>query len=618
TRNTARPATGWFGGRWKARRSGTARRRRHEMRPTPESLEGRTLLSVGLDPTWGMGGISAVVVLQDTSTTYYSESNNTLALQNGQVVVAGTLSATTSSSSGSTTTTNLVVSRLTTSGALDSTFGSAGTATIPLTMGGVAYTISTSDPTAYVAVQSNGAIDVLETIVPTTPSSANSEFMIVQLTPNGAVDPSFGTSGAQFITFGTSSAPDTNTSAAALAIGPNGKLVAFGNTTLPSGDTVFAVAQLNTNGTPDATFNGTGTTTVNFHLAGTTPGNENDIGNNLVVQSNGSIVLVGSAALPANSSGVVLTNQAVARLTSAGALDTTFNGTGQLTFTYNLGGSSKDSANTVTLAGNLIVIGGTTTQVSPTDPTSSTPLPSYLTVTRLNTNGTFDTTFNGTGKLQVPLNQAGIAFNTSATAITTLADNSLLIFGSANPFNSSSETSTALLLNVLPSGALNPNYGVNGAALLPANSSNPSTEVVVQGDGKALFLSGDQVARTTAPPPAVVSTGTIVVGKGKRVKAAGVTITFNTDVNPILAGNPTAYMVFLGKGKRRIQIRKKGGIRYDASTRTLTLNFIGRAAIKAGFRVMVVPGGIVGADGQVLFDGLPTPIIIAPASSTTS
>ncbi len=560
-----------------------------------------------------MGGLSAVVLPPDTSTTYHYDSINTLALQNGQVVQAGTMTTSPTGTTGSTTT-NLIVSRLTTSGTLDTTFGSGGTATVPLTMGGVAYTISGSDSTAYVAVQPSGTIDVLETVIPTTSTTGNSEYMVVQLTANGAIDPAFGTSGAQFVSFGTTAAPDTDTAAAALAIGANGKLVAVGNTTLPSGDTVFAIAQLNSNGSIDTTFDGTGTATVNFHLAGSSP--ENDIANNLVVQPNGSIVVVGSASLAPNTSGVTLTNAAVARLTGAGTLDTSFNGTGLLTYTYSLGGSSQDSANSVTLEGTQIAIAGTTTQVSPTG-SSSTPFPGALTITRLTANGTFDTTFNGNGKLQLSLNQGGITFNTSGTSITTVANNSLLVFGSAYPFNSGSDASGALMVQVLSTGALDPGYGTNGVALLPTNSSNPSTEVVVQGDGKALFLAGNQVARTTAPAPAVVSSTIIMTGKGKQMKATGVTITFNTGVNPTLAANPAAYLVLPSKGKRAIKLRKKGGVSFNAATGTLTLNFASRVPIGGGFRVTVVPGGIVGADGSVLFNGLSVPIVILPLTTTT-
>ena len=612
TLNTvSRRVVGVLPGRETGRPRALLRRGRRNLLPMAEDLEGRTLLSVGLDPTWGMGGLAAVVLPQNTSTTTYSDSFNTLALQNGQVVQAGTMTATPTSSSGASTT-NLIVSRLTTSGTLDTTFGVGGTATIPLTMGGVAYTIDPNDTTAYVAVQSNGTIDVLESVIPTSSSTGNSEFMIVQLTSNGSVDPTFGTSGAEFIPFGTTASPDTNTSAAALAIGPTGKLVALGDTTLPSGDTVFAIAQVNTNGTLDTTFNGTGTTTVDFHLA--PAGTEDDIANNLVVQPNGSIVVVGQGFLAPNSSGVSLSDAAVVRLTSSGALDTSFNGTGELTYTYNLGGSSQDTANSVSLEGTQIAIAGTTTQVSPTGSTT-TSLPNDLTVTRLNTNGTFDTTFNGSGKLMLSLNQSGIAFDTAGTAITTLADNSLLIFGNASPFNSGSEASGALLVHVLSTGALDTNYGSNGVALLPVDGFNPSTEVVVQTDGKALFLAGDQAARTTAPVPAVTSTTITTVGTGKKAKATGVTITFNTAVNPTLALNVASYVVRLGKGKKAVKIRKKGGISYNATTQTLTINFATKMAFKKGFVVLITPGGIVGADGELLFNGAVTPIVISPPTT---
>ena len=54
----------------------------------------------------------------------------------------------------------------------------------------------------------------------------------------------------------------------------------------------------------------------------------------------------------------------MARLNANGTLDTSFNGTGKLTFSYNLGGSSADTANAVTLEGTQIVIAGTTSRCS--------------------------------------------------------------------------------------------------------------------------------------------------------------------------------------------------------------------------------------------------------------
>ena len=57
------------------------------------------------------------------------------------------------------------------------------------------------------------------------------------------------------------------------------------------------------------------------------------------------------------------TDIAVARLNANGTLDTSFNSTGLLTFSYNLGGASADSGNAVALAGTQIVIAGTSSQL---------------------------------------------------------------------------------------------------------------------------------------------------------------------------------------------------------------------------------------------------------------
>ena len=107
-----------------------------------------------------------------------------------------------------------------------------------------------------------------------------------------------------------------------------------------------------------------GATTVSFNTGGATATDDNVYG--VVVEPNSSIVLVGQANLPVSPSSSLTgtpSDIAVARLNENGTLDTTFNGTGLLTFSYDLGGSSTDAASAVTLAGTQIVIAGTSTEV---------------------------------------------------------------------------------------------------------------------------------------------------------------------------------------------------------------------------------------------------------------
>ena len=167
------------------------RRGRRKLLPMAESLEGRTLLSVGLDPTYGFGGVSELNVPPNTATTTYFQSIGSIALQSGKVVAVG---ETTAQGSGSDVT-SLNVWRLNTDGTLDASFGSSGMQTIPTSAGGVTYTIDTA---ADIAVQSSGSIDVLALVTPTSPAGSE-EYLVAQLTATGALDTSFGNSGIALV-----------------------------------------------------------------------------------------------------------------------------------------------------------------------------------------------------------------------------------------------------------------------------------------------------------------------------------------------------------------------------------------------------------------------------------
>jgi uncharacterized delta-60 repeat protein len=585
-----------------ARRPRAASRRgRRRLRPMAEALEGRALLSVGLDPTYGFGGEAILNVPANTATSTVAENISSIGLQNGQVVSVGSVTTTTFDSSGNfvSSSSNLVVTRFNTDGSIDTTFGSGGSQTIPVTSGNVTYQVTAAD----IVVQSDGKIDVLGTANTTsTTTSGEDDFVVAQLNSNGSIDTTFGTSGFELIDFNPASTSGTD--AAALAVGPDGKLVAVGSTfSNTTNSEQFAIARLNTNGTLDPTFNGTGLATVSFNTGGSSA--TDDSADAVVVQPNDSIVVVGQADLP-TSSNLTPSDVAVARLTPSGALDTTFHGTGTLTFSYNLGGNSVDVGAAVALEGTQIVIAGTTTELfASTDKRVGVQ---DLTVTRLNSDGSFDTTFNGSGKYMLSLTQGGIALGTSGSAVTVLSDGTLLVGGGATEPNSYNP-SDGMLVNLTSAGTLNSSYGTNGVALLPASVG---TRLLVQSDGKVLFVSGnDSVARTTAPAPAVASTSMIVVGTGKRAKATGVTITFNTDVNSTLATNASSFVVRAVKGRRIIRIKKKG-ISYNEATRTLTINFATRNPVGKGFQVVITPGAIVGADAQALSNN--TIVIPLPTS----
>src|SRR5262245_6975449 len=94
------------------RRSMSIRNRgRRALRPVAEGLEGRALLAVGLDPSYGFGGVALVNVPPRTATTETFRSIRTIDLQTGKVVGVGTESTTTVTGTTTTTTKKPFVAR---------------------------------------------------------------------------------------------------------------------------------------------------------------------------------------------------------------------------------------------------------------------------------------------------------------------------------------------------------------------------------------------------------------------------------------------------------------------------------------------------------------------------
>ncbi len=135
--------------------------------------------------------------------------------------------------------------------------------------------------------------------------------------------------------------------------------------------TFGSVIRYNTNGTLDTTFNSSGKLFAGF-------GGVNERVSSFAVQSNGKIVIGGTSNLSGTS------HFAISRLNIDGSLDTTFNGTGiQSTDFGNAVNSIKIMPNNKIVATGSAIVGGQ----------------GDFAVARFNSNGTFDTTFNGNGTL---------------------------------------------------------------------------------------------------------------------------------------------------------------------------------------------------------------------------
>src|SRR5262249_28648144 len=149
-----------------------------------------------------------------------------------------------------------------------------------------------------------------------------------------------------------------------LAFGPDGKIIVVGAAGPDINNQHLAIARLNQDGSLDTSFNTTGTATVAFNLGGATgPIMEGATG--VVVQPDRKIVVVGGASVASTGGTNPSAHAVVARLNADGTLDTSFNSTGKLDYTYNLGGSNNDLAAAVALQGTQIVIAGMSIQQFP-------------------------------------------------------------------------------------------------------------------------------------------------------------------------------------------------------------------------------------------------------------
>ena len=204
------------------------RRGRRMLRPMAEGLEGRTLLSVGLDPTYGFGGVAIERPDQqrDDHILFRVASSNAIALQNGKVVAVGTMTSSPSRDQHGRTTSSLNVSRLNTNGYARHDLRLRRHDDDPVVL---RRRDLHTRPLEDIAVQSSGTIDVLGRRSATAPATTRRarRFVVAQLTANGApghVVRHLGDRAVQ-LRHGNSL---VGRHGASMALGPDGKIVVAG------------------------------------------------------------------------------------------------------------------------------------------------------------------------------------------------------------------------------------------------------------------------------------------------------------------------------------------------------------------------------------------------------
>jgi uncharacterized delta-60 repeat protein len=302
-----------------------------------------------LDTSFGTGGLVTV----DFDGGAGGDHAEGIALQaDGRIVVAGTTHGAGLQSD------DFAVARLNGDGSLDESFASGGKATIAFDLAdGVG-----NDDVHAVAIGPDGTI----VVAGSAETDGGSVVAIARLLTSGIGDLAFNSTGQVTFAYGATEGQGDADDAQGIAIDGQGRIVIAGSSCAgapPTNTSQFGVARLLANGALDATFNGTGYTTVAFD-PGT--GLSNATAMNVTLLSDGGVLVSGYAnASPYDA--VTNMDVAAARISGDGTLDTTFATGGRLLIPFDLEDNGFDAATDAVEQpdGRIVLVGtalGTSTQ----------------------------------------------------------------------------------------------------------------------------------------------------------------------------------------------------------------------------------------------------------------
>lgn len=400
-----------------------------------EALEDRWLLSAGfLDPTFGGDGLVATNFKTPDSfdrawdVAVYPGSSSA---DDGKVVAVGT--TVTNILKNGTWDYDFALARYNPDGTLDATFGQGGK---------VATSLGTNTDVAY-------AVELVGSKILVAGATAGSGIAVARYNDNGSLDSTFGNNGKVLTKVGGGGA------GYAMKVAASGKIIVAG----VDGTGALAVARYTANGGLDPTFgkNGVATTTgLGIGFAG------------------GLEVAITPASVGATDAGkiVVVGSGGLARFTTAGVLDVTFDNDGLLSIP-----PSSSMPSVAIQSDGRIVVSESVRGVHPD---------LEIQLLRVNLNGTLDTSFDGDG--QVTVSRPGTQYTTS---VAIQPDGKILVAGDEWPlFAGSQTTGNFFVARFTADGQPDPTYGNGGIGLSAENNlqwgGQPNVEMALQENGKVV------------------------------------------------------------------------------------------------------------------------------------
>lgn len=384
-----------------------------------------------------------------------------LAVQtDGKIIVSATVANTSSNDIG--------VLRLNSNGTLDTNFGTQGQTIVAFDGGG-----TNTDVASSVLLQPNGRIVVCGQA--SGDSSGNgSDFGIVRLTATGAPDTQFSGDGKATVPFDIGPAGSRNDFAVRCSLQADGKIVAAGQAQVDTNAARMAVARLNTDGSRDTGFNGSGTATVDFG-----PSYTASLAFSVKSLSNGDTLLIGGAA------GGTLTAWAFARLDGTGQLDPAFGNAGIAVIDSGFPSYQPyEALDAVVLPDNSFVAVG----IMALEP-DLTNLD--WGIFKFTANGALDTSFGNGGGQIIPFDLGG-GLGDLAVKVIQDAQGRFVVVGFSN---AAAVPATTTMVRLKPDGSFDSTFGVGGKLVVAsappptADEGDNGTSVALTPDGGILVAS---------------------------------------------------------------------------------------------------------------------------------
>jgi uncharacterized delta-60 repeat protein len=353
-----------------------------------------------------------------------------------------------------------LVVRFTAGGALDTNFNGTGPgyALVGPGLPGIARDAVMTGP---------GKIFVTGTIVPTAGSTG--DVLAAQLLANGALDPAFGTGG---IALGDVS--NYGSSFSSIARRTDGKLIAAGFAVDGTGKFLPAIARFNADGSPDTTFGPLGRRSYDF-------GPRSYYVSNVFAAAGNQIVVTGLAE---NGVGPSNRDYFAMRFNGDGTPDATFGAGGLVTVDIGVNTIDESRGGALAPSGKIVITGSFGDGVTQG---------SKVAVVRLNTDGSLDTSFNGTGKVIFEVTPLSPHF---AAAAVVLADESVVVGGevyAAGPRH--------YVAKITNAGVLDATFGTGGiySGFLVESAAESFNNILVQADGKIVAAGMSSQEGPTQP-----------------------------------------------------------------------------------------------------------------------